>query len=55
MRRIGSRRGSVYFLCERSSSDPRYARYPRLLVLRCAGFEPARIEGGGRGDLGSNG
>jgi hypothetical protein len=39
-RRIETRSGSVFRLCERSESDPAYPRYPRLPVLSCAGFEP---------------
>jgi len=37
---VASRRGSRFVLCELSRSDPRFARYPRLPVLACAGFEP---------------
>ncbi|MEA2124638.1 MAG: hypothetical protein QOI80_1420, partial [Solirubrobacteraceae bacterium] len=33
-------RGSVFSLCRRSKTEPeRYPKYPRLPVLRCAGFE----------------
>jgi len=39
-RRIETARGSIFRLCERSTSDPRYPRYPVLPVLRCDGFEP---------------
>lgn len=39
-RQIGNRRGSVFLLCARAASDPRYRRYPPLPVLRCAGHEP---------------
>ncbi|MGH7482871.1 MAG: hypothetical protein ACRELV_12005 [Longimicrobiales bacterium] len=38
-RRIRSRRGSVFLLCERSRTDPAYPRYPRLPVLACAGYD----------------
>ncbi len=31
---------SVFLLCERSVTDPRYARYPRLPVASCPGHEP---------------
>jgi hypothetical protein len=31
---------SSFLLCERSQTDPAYARYPRLPVLDCAGYEP---------------
>ncbi len=40
-RRVESRRGSVFLLCARSNDDPRFARYPPLPVLQCAGFAPA--------------
>ena len=39
-RRIETRRGSAFRLCERSATEPAYPRYPALPVLRCAGFEP---------------
>jgi hypothetical protein len=38
-RSVESRRGSVFLLCELSRSDPRFAKYPRLPVLSCAGYE----------------
>jgi hypothetical protein len=38
-RTIRADRGSVFFLCQRSALDPRYARYPRLPVLACRGYE----------------
>jgi len=31
---------SAFWLCERSKTDPRYERYPRLPVLSCGGHEP---------------
>jgi hypothetical protein len=39
MRRIVSDRGSVFYLCELSKTDPRFPKYPRLPVLVCTGFE----------------
>ena len=36
---IRSDRGSEFYLCERSFTEPEYAKYPRLPVLRCAGYE----------------
>jgi len=39
-RLVPNTRGSVFSLCERSRSDPRYPRYPRLPVLACPGHEP---------------
>jgi len=42
-RRIESGKGSVFFLCRRSETDPSYPRYPRLPVRVCRGHEsPAR-------------
>jgi hypothetical protein len=35
-------RGSEFSLCERSKTDPRYAKYPPVPVLRCPGHEPRR-------------
>jgi len=39
-RLVPNTRGSVFSLCERSRSDLRYPRYPRLPVLSCPGHEP---------------
>jgi hypothetical protein len=39
-RRIVSGKGSTFWLCRRSETDPAYPRYPALPVVRCAGFEP---------------
>jgi hypothetical protein len=41
-RLVQSDRGSAFFLCERSLTDPSYAKYPRLPVLRCPGYESNR-------------
>jgi hypothetical protein len=35
---IRSNRGSVFYLCRLSATDPRFPKYPRLPVLRCDGF-----------------
>jgi hypothetical protein len=45
-RRVESRRGSVFLLCEMSLADPRFPRYPRLPVLRCSGWRPDPGESG---------
>ncbi|HEY2717160.1 MAG TPA: hypothetical protein VGI73_13155 [Solirubrobacterales bacterium] len=45
-RLVPNTRGSVFSLCERSRSDERFPRYPRLPVLDCVGFEP-RAQGEG--------
>jgi hypothetical protein len=39
VRRISSELGSVFFLCRLSAVDPRFAKYPRLPVLSCSGYE----------------
>jgi hypothetical protein len=36
---VGNTRGSQFSLCERSKTDPRYVKYPRLPVTRCDGYE----------------
>jgi len=36
---IRNTRGSSFSLCERSKTDPRFPKYPRLPVVRCVGFE----------------
>jgi len=41
-REVPNRRGSVFYLCRLSQSDPAYPRYPRLPVLSCAGYEHER-------------
>ncbi len=38
-RAIETRRGSIFRLCERSATDPRFPRYPALPVLHCRGYE----------------
>ena len=40
-RAIRSDRGSTFWLCRLSATDPRFPRYPALPVLACAGFERA--------------
>ena len=37
---VQSSHGSTYYLCRLAETDPRFAKYPRLPVLRCAGYEP---------------
>ncbi|MGZ4267628.1 MAG: hypothetical protein ACXVFN_06540 [Solirubrobacteraceae bacterium] len=37
---VRSGRGSVFSLCERSKTDDRYPKYPRMPVLACPGHEP---------------
>ena len=40
VRVVQSARGSAFYLCRRSEMEPQFARYPRLPVIQCAGFEP---------------
>jgi len=40
MRRMESDRGSVFYLCNLSATDESFPKYPRLPVLRCAGYKP---------------
>ncbi len=44
MRPIESDRGSAFYLCERSATDARFPKYPRLPVLRCAGYDPSNTK-----------
>ena len=37
---VRSAHNAAYYLCERSKTDPDFAKYPRLPVLSCSGFEP---------------
>jgi hypothetical protein len=37
-RRIASERGSSFYLCRLSVTDPAFPKYPRLPVLQCAGY-----------------
>ena len=39
-------RTSVYWRCGLAETDARYVRYPRLPVLRCAGFVAATGKSG---------
>ena len=43
VRVVETRRGSRFFLCTLSETDPRYAKYPGLPVLRCPGYVDARV------------
>jgi hypothetical protein len=44
-RLVRNTRGSVFSMCERSKTDERYPKYPRLPVERCPGYEDRRISG----------
>ena len=38
MRMLQNDRGSKFYLCERSATDPAFAKYPRLPVVQCPGY-----------------
>ncbi len=39
VREIQSDRGSRFYFCRRSETDPRYDKYPRLPMKACPGYE----------------
>lgn len=43
---IVSDRGSEFLLCGLSRTDSRYAKYPRLPVLACDGWQEGGTDGG---------
>lgn len=49
VRIVASRRGSRFYLCERSREDDSYPRYPRLPVVQCPGFERRVPDGAANG------
>jgi len=49
--RIESERGSEFWLCQLSTIDARFPKYPRLPVLACPGYSPQ----GATGDSGDGG
>jgi hypothetical protein len=38
--RVIRARRSAFYLCQRSFTDARFPRYPRLPVVRCIGYTP---------------
>jgi hypothetical protein len=34
-------RGSVFLLCKLARVDPAFPKYPRVPVLKCAGYKPS--------------
>jgi hypothetical protein len=40
---VQSDRGSTFYRCELSKTDPRFPKYPPLPVLKCEGFERCDI------------
>src|SRR5947209_3612651 len=39
MRQMKSDRGSSFYLCGLSATDPSLPKYPRLPVIQCSGYE----------------
>jgi hypothetical protein len=39
---VTSSRGSAFLLCQLSTTDPRFPRYPALPVWSCAGFNDSQ-------------
>ena len=42
---IATDRGSTFYLCERSKTDARFPRYPRLPVVACIGYDEKACTG----------
>ena len=40
VQRVTNARGSIFYLCRLSFTDPEFPRYPPLPVLTCRGFTP---------------
>lgn len=38
-REIRNKRGSVFYLCDKSKEDPRYRKYPPQPVFHCPAYE----------------
>ena len=41
-RAVAGKNEATYYLCERSFTDSSFPKYPRLPVLRCSGYAPAK-------------
>ena len=42
MRRVLSERGSTFYMCERGLKEAGFAKYPRLPVRECRGYEQVK-------------
>jgi hypothetical protein len=42
-RRVTTPRDTVFYRCERARTDASFAKYPRLPVRLCAGYEPKGV------------
>ncbi|HYW07965.1 MAG TPA: hypothetical protein VE913_13475 [Longimicrobium sp.] len=43
VRVVDTKKGSRFFLCSLSDTDPRFPKYPPIPVMRCAGFAPRGV------------
>jgi hypothetical protein len=39
-KRVESARGSEFYFCGLSTTDPTFPKYPRLPILTCSGYTP---------------
>lgn len=39
VRVVKAKHGARFYLCRLSATDPLFAKYPRIPVLRCSGYE----------------
>jgi hypothetical protein len=53
-RQLGNNRGSVFYMCERGLLDPDWAKYPRLPVFRCTGYEEQKQDSWPEGRAGES-
>lgn len=44
VRVVTTTHGATYWLCQLAQKDHRFAKYPRLPVLTCSGFDGGRTE-----------
>ena len=42
-KQIRSDRGSLFYFCSLSESDPSFSKYPRLPVLSCSGYAKKEV------------
>ncbi len=43
-RRVPTRRGTSFWLCRKSETDPGYPKYPRLPVRICRGYHHETLD-----------
>jgi len=42
--RMKNDRGSIFFRCTLAETDPAFAKYPRLPVVRCSGYQQLKLK-----------